>query len=158
MLEWMTGTHFGNLLSTFLISIVPVVELRGGIPWGVAHGLPLWEAYGAAVLGNMLPVPFIILFLRHIFSWLRSFEKSRGVVEQLEKRAHLKGEKVQKYEALGLFILVAVPLPGTGAWTGALVASVLDMRLKRAFPVIMLGVMAAGIIMLLLSHGVVSLL
>ncbi len=158
MLEWMTGSHLGNLLSTFLISIAPVVELRGGIPWGVAHDLPLWEAYCAAVLGNMLPVPFVILFMRHVLNWLRSIPKIGALADRLEARALAKGEKVQKYEALGLFLLVAVPLPGTGAWTGALVASVFDMRLKRAFPIILLGVMAAGILMLLLSHGVINLI
>ncbi|MCR5134889.1 MAG: small multi-drug export protein [Clostridiales bacterium] len=154
----MTGSHLGNLLSTFLISIAPVVELRGGIPWGVAHDLPLWEAYCAAVLGNMLPVPFVILFMRHVLNWLRSIPKIGALADRLEARALAKGEKVQKYEALGLFLLVAVPLPGTGAWTGALVASVFDMRLKRAFPIILLGVMAAGILMLLLSHGVINLI
>lgn len=153
MLEWMTGTHLGNLLSTFLISAVPVVELRGGIPWGLAHGLSFWESYVAAVLGNMLPIPFIILFLRSLFNRLRRYQKTRRIADYLETRAHLKGQKVKKYEALGLFLLVAIPLPGTGGWTGALVASALDMRLKRAFPVILLGVMAAGLIMLLLSHG-----
>lgn len=157
MLEWMTGSHFGNLLSTFLISMAPVVELRGGIPWGVAHDLPLWEAYITAVLGNMLPVPFVILFIRHVLNWLRSFPKIGALADRLEQRALSKGEKVQKYEAFGLFLLVAIPLPGTGAWTGAMVASLFDMRLKRAFPIIMLGVMAAGILMLLLSHGVMTL-
>ena len=156
MLEWMTGSHLGNLLSTFLISMVPVVELRGGIPWGVAHDLPLWEAYFAAVLGNMLPVPFVILFMRHILNWLHTFPKIGAVADRLEKRALNKGEKVQKYEAFGLFLLVAIPLPGTGAWTGALVASVFDMRVLRAFPIILLGVMAAGGLMLLLSHGVMT--
>ena len=156
MFAWLTGTHLGKLVATFLISLVPVVELRGGIPFGVAQGLPLWEAYTAAVLGNLLPVPFIILFLRHIFLWLHRFEKTSAIVTKLEERAHLKGEKVEKYRALGLFILVAVPLPGTGAYTGALVAAVLDIRLKTAFPVIAAGVMTAGILMLALSHGVVS--
>ena len=156
MFAWLTGTHLGKLVATFLISLVPVVELRGGIPFGVAQGLPLWEAYIAAVLGNLLPVPFIILFLRHIFLWLHRFEKTSAIVTKLEERAHLKGEKVEKYRALGLFILVAVPLPGTGAYTGALVAAVLDIRLKTAFPVIAAGVMTAGILMLALSHGVVS--
>ena len=152
MLSWLTKTYLGKLVATFLISMIPVVELRGGIPYGVGMGLPLWQAYLVAVLGNMLPVPFIILFLRRIFDWLRKFDKTSGLVEKLETRAHLKGEKVQKYEAFGLFLLVAVPLPGTGAWTGSLVASVFGMRLKRAFPIILAGVMTAGILMLVLSH------
>lgn len=158
MLEWMTGSHLGNLLSTFLISMAPVVELRGGIPWGVAHDLPLWEAYVTALLGNMLPVPFVILFMRHLLNWMKRFNRIGALAERLEARAISKGEKLEKYEAFGLFLLVAIPLPGTGAWTGALVASVFNMRLKRAFPIIMLGVMAAGVLMLLLSHGVFNML
>lgn len=157
MLEWMTGSHLGNLLSTFLISMAPIVELRGGIPWGVAHDLPLWEAYIAALLGNMVPVPFVILFMRKLLTWLRTFPKIGALAKRLEQRIYAKGEKVQKYEAFGLFLLVAIPLPGTGAWTGAMVASLFDMRFKRALPIIMLGVMAAGVLMLLLSHGVMTL-
>ena len=153
MLEWMTGSHLGNLLSTFLISIAPVVELRGGIPWGEAHDLPLWEAYIAAVLGNMLPVPFVMLFMRKLLLWLHHFEKIGELADRIENRALNKGKKIEDYEELGLFLLVAGPLPGTGAWTGALVASLLDMRFRRAIPLIFLGVMAAGGLMLLLSHG-----
>ena len=154
MLEWMTGSNIGNLLSTFLISMAPVVELRGGIPWGVAHDLPLWEAYITAVLGNMVPVPFVMLFMRKLLLWLHHFEKIGELADRIENRALNKGKKIEDYEALGLFLLVAVPLPGTGAWTGALVASLLDMRFRRAIPLIFLGVMAAGGLMLLLSHGV----
>ena len=148
----MSGSILKHILATFFISMVPVIELRGGVPYGVAQGLPLWLAYVTAVAGNMVPVPFIILFLRRVFDWLRRFEKTKKIVESLERRGHLKGEKVRKYQGLGLFILVAVPLPGTGAWTGALVASIFDMRLKRALPIILLGVMAAGILMLTISH------
>lgn len=138
--------------------MIPIVELRGGVPFGVGNGLPLWVAFVTAVLGNMLPVPFIILFLRKIFDWLRNYKKTRGFVERLERKAHLHGQKVEKYRGWGLFILVAIPLPGTGAWTGALVASVLDIRMKTALPIILAGVCTAGAVMLLLSHGVVSLM
>ncbi|MEG0157631.1 MAG: small multi-drug export protein [Anaerovoracaceae bacterium] len=158
MIEFITSTMAGKVLSTFFMSMVPVIELRGGVPWGVAHSLPLWLAYITAVLGNMVPVPFIIHFLKRIFHWLKHFERTRHMVIGLEARAHLKGRKVERYSALGLFLLVAVPLPGTGAWTGALVASVLGLPPKKATFLIFLGVSAAGIIMLLLSHGVKSLL
>ncbi len=154
MIAWLTGTYFGKILVTFFMSAVPIIELRGGIPWGVAHDLPPLVSYTAAVLGNMLPIPIILVFLQHVFNWLRTFEKTRGLVERLERRAHLKGQKVEKYRDLGLLILVAIPLPGTGAWTGALVASVLNIPPKRAYVVIFLGVCLAGIAMLLLSHGV----
>ena len=86
MLEWMTGSHIGNLLSTFLISMAPVVELRGGIPWGVAHDLPLWEAYITAVLGNMVPVPFVMLFMRKLLLWLHHFEKIGELADRIEAR------------------------------------------------------------------------
>ena len=158
MLSWMTTTTLGRWAATIIISMVPVIELRGGIPYGVGFGLPYWQAFAAAFIGNMIPIPFIILLLRRIFDWLKTYDKTRGVVERLESRAHLKGEKVKKYRNLGLFILVAIPLPGTGAWTGALVASVLDIRMRNALPIIALGVITAGVIVLLVTHGVTILI
>ena len=154
MFSWLTTTTLGKWIATIIISMVPVIELRGGIPYGVGFGLPYWEAFIAAFIGNMIPIPFILLLLRRIFAWLKTYDKTRGLVEKLEQRAHLKGEKVAKYRNIGLFILVAIPLPGTGAWTGALVASVLDIRMKKALPIIALGVLTAGLIVLLISHGV----
>jgi len=148
---------FGAALMTFLMSMVPVIELRGALPAGVAAGLDIPAATVISIFGNMLPVPFILLLLRRIFAWLRSFPKLGGLIDRLERRAHLKGEKVRKYRALGLFILVAIPLPGTGAWTGALVASVLDMRMKTALPAIFAGVCAAGAIVALVTTGVIHL-
>ena len=154
MFSWLTTTTLGKWIATIIISMVPVIELRAGIPYGVGFGLPYWEAFIAAFIGNMIPIPFILLLLRRIFEWLKTYDKTRGLVEKLEQRAHLKGEKVAKYREIGLFILVAIPLPGTGAWTGALVASVLDIRMKKALPIIALGVLTAGLIVLLISHGV----
>lgn len=156
MLIWLTTTVYGTILSVFFMSMAPVIELRGAIPFGVAHGLPLWVAFVVAVIGNMVPVPFIILFLRHIFNWLRKNKKTAAIVERLERKAHLNGKKVEKYRNMGLFILVAIPLPGTGAWTGALVASVLDIRLRNAFPVILAGVTTAGLITLAITYGVTA--
>lgn len=158
MIGWLTQTFIGKIIATVLVSMVPVIELRGGIPYGVGFGLGYPEAFIAAFIGNMIPIPFIMMFLRRIFDWLRQFEKTRGVIERLETRAHLKGQKVEKYRALGLFILVAIPLPGTGAWTGALVASVLDIRMRTALPIIALGVITAGIIVLGLTHGVMTII
>lgn len=108
----------------------------------------------AAFLGNLVPVPFIVIFIRKIFVWLRSkSEFLDRVVARMEAKAEKNADKVHKYENVGLFILVAIPLPGTGAWTGALVAAFLDMRLKRCFPAIALGVLAAGIIVFCLTYG-----
>lgn len=154
MLEWFTGTIAGKFISTFFISMLPVVELRLGLPYGIALGLDYPLALTAAVLGNMLPVPFIILFIRQIFAWMRRhMPKLDGFVAKLETKAHLKGESVQKYGPLGLLIFVAIPLPGTGAWTGALVAAMMEMRLKRAFPAIVIGVVIAGVIVSVVTYG-----
>ncbi len=147
-----------NLLVTFFISMIPIVELRGGLPYGIALGLPYPLALAASVLGNMVPVPFIIVYIRHVFTWLR--RRSTWLdrqITKLEKKAHLKGRIVQKYSTLGLCLMVAVPLPGTGAWTGALVAAMLDMRLKKAVPTILLGVLIAAGIMTAVTFGVIQL-
>lgn len=148
------STAFGKIIATFFISMVPVIELRGAIPIGVGYGLPYWAAVIISVIGNLVPVPFIILFIRKIFELMRKWlPKLDGIVTKLEKRAESKSDVVQKYAFWGLFILVAIPLPGTGAWTGALVAAMLDMRLKRAFPAIALGVLGAATIVTFVTYG-----
>lgn len=156
MFSWLTSTFLGKLISTFFLSMVPVIELRGGLPYGIALGLDYPAALMAAVLGNMVPVPFIIIYIRHIFTWLRKRSSWWDLrITRLERKAHLKGRVVRKYSAIGLCILVAIPLPGTGAWTGALVAAVLDMRLQRALPSIFLGVCIAAAIMTMVTFGVI---
>ncbi len=149
----------GKIIMTFLISMVPVVELRGAIPIGVAHGLNFWVAIVVSIVGNLVPVPFIIIFIRKIFAWLRT--KSawlNDLVTRLENRALKKTDTVRKFKFWGLFIFVAIPLPGTGAWTGALVAAMLEMRVKDAFPAIALGVLTAGIIVAFVTYGAGTLL
>ena len=156
MITWLTSTTLGKLIATFFISMAPVIELRGGLPYGITLGLDYPLALTAAVLGNMVPVPFIIVYIRHIFTWLRKRSKWWDEkIARLEKRAHLKGRVVRKYSTIGLCILVAIPLPGTGAWTGALVAAVLDMRLKKAIPAIFLGVCIAAAIMTMVTFGLI---
>lgn len=137
--------------------MVPVIELRGAIPVGIAAGLPPAVACAAAILGNLLPVPFIMLLARRVFNWLRDTRLFGPKIVWLERRAHLKGRIVRKYRLLGLVVLVAIPLPGTGAWTGALVASLLDIRLRNALPAILLGLIIAGVLITLLTLGVVRL-
>ena len=140
----MFTTTFGKFILTFLISMVPVVELRGGLPYGLA--------VTAAVLGNMLPVPFIILFIEKVFAWLREhFPKIDSFISSLEKRAADKQETVDKYGALGLVLLVAIPLPGTGAWTGSLVAALMHMKLQKAVPCVFLGVIIAAVLMTVIT-------
>ena len=148
-----------NLLLKYLsvlgMAAFPVVELRGAVPYGVAMDLPLLSVLTVSVIGNMLPVPFIMLFIRQIFAWMKTKSRRlRACAEKLEARAQAKGDILVKYEMLGLFILVAIPLPGTGAWTGSLVAALFDLRMKNALPAIFLGVITAGLIMSVVSYGV----
>ena len=113
--QFLTDTTGGKCLFTMLVSMVPIIELRGGLPFGVALGLPYYLAFPAAVLGNLIPAPFIIVYIRRIFELMRRYmPRLNGLVDKLEKKAHLKGQKVQKYQYLGLWIFVAIPLPGTG--------------------------------------------
>lgn len=153
LMQWLTATPVGKFVFTMLVSMLPVVELRGGLPFGkAALGLSYPTAFIASVLGNVIPAPFVIIYIRRVFKWLRrNLPWLNGAVDKLERKAHLKGRKVTKYEYLGLFLFVAIPLPGTGAWTGAMVAAFLDMPLRKALPSIILGVITAGIIMLCLT-------
>ena len=153
LFEFLTTTTAGKCLFTMLVSMVPIIELRGGLPFGVALGLPYHLAFPAAVIGNLIPAPFIIVYIRRIFKLMRRYmPRLNNLVDRLEKKAHLKGKQMQKYQYLGLWLFVAIPLPGTGAWTGSLAAAFLDMRLKKAMPAVVLGVLTAGCIMLALPH------
>ena len=159
LLQWLNGTPWGEFVFTMLVSMVPVVELRGGLPFGVALGLPQWAALLASILGNIIPLPFIVVYIRRIFQWMRRrIPKLDGLVDSLERKAHLKGRKVSKYKYLGLMIFVAIPLPGTGGWTGALAAAFLDMPLRKALPSIVAGVCSAGIIVFCITYGVTAMI
>ncbi len=140
---------------TFLMAMVPVIELRGAIPYGVLAGLSVQEAFMLAAIGNLVPIPVLIVFTRKDFARLRrKREWLDRIVRRLEEKADRNKEIVLKSEFWGLMILVAIPLPGTGAWTGALVAAMLDMRLKKAIPAIAVGVIVAGIIVTSLTYGI----
>lgn len=157
MMLW--NSFIGKIIMTMVVAMVPVIELRGAIPIATAHGLDAAIAIPAAIVGNLIPVPFILLFIRKIFDWMERFSPKLGkLVTALRRRADEKSDVVLKYAFWGLVILVAIPLPGTGAWTGALVASMLNMRIKKAFPAIALGVIIAGIIVACVTYGVVELL
>lgn len=157
VLQWISSTDLGAFLSTVVVSMAPVLELRFGIPWGVAHGLSHFAAFVAAVIGNMIPIPFIVVYIRRIFKWMRRhLPQLDRVVDKLEAKAHLKGRKVTKYRYLGLMIFVAIPLPGTGGWTGALVAAFLDMSLRKSLPAIFAGVLIAGFLITGITFGFTS--
>ncbi len=144
------------LLLTFGTALLPVLEIRAAIPVGIAHGLDPWIAYIVGVIGNMLPVPFLILLTRKIIEWLKKHNILVRFTAWLERKGKEKGETVIQYSFWGLLVLVAIPLPGTGAWTGALAASLLDMRLKNALPAITTGVLIAGGIVMAVTFGVIS--
>lgn len=144
------------MLKTLVTAMLPILEIRGAIPVGVASGLDPWLAFAVGFVGNMLPIPILILLTRKVIEWLKKHNMLVKLTAWLENKGSKGAQKVQKYSFWGLFILVAVPLPGTGAWTGALVASLLDMRLKRALPAIAMGVAVAGLIVLLVTYGVIS--
>ncbi len=143
---------------TLVISMIPVIELRGAIPIATANGLNFWVAIAVSVVGNLIPVPFILLFIKKVFAWMRTVSHWLDrVVTAFERRAEQKSVTVQKYEFWGLFLLVAIPLPGTGAWTGALVAAMLNMPSKKAVPSITLGVLGAAVIVSFVTYGAGSL-
>lgn len=157
-MTFFSGANFGSLLMTLLIAMTPVLELRAAIPAGVIAGLDLRLVVATAIIGNLIPIPFIIVFIRRIFKWMQTkSEKLAQLVKRMEEKADRKKDKVLKYEFWGLMLFVAIPLPGTGAWTGALIAAMLDMQLKRAFPAIAAGVVIAALIVTTATYGVASL-
>ena len=159
MINFLFKTFVGKIIVTLFVSMVPLIELRGAIPIATGMGLSPWVAIPLAMLGNLVPIPFIILFIKKIFAWMRKISpKLNKVVDKLEAKAEKNKEKVLKYAFWGLVIFVGIPLPGTGAWTGALVAAMLDMPLKKAFPSIALGVLLAGIIVSFVSYGAFALI
>ena len=157
IVEAITGADIGKYLATFIISMIPGIELRGAIPIGVSLGLSHAEAMGISIIGNMLPVPFIILFIRPIFRWMtKKSGKLARLAEKLETKAEGKWDKIHRYQFFALTIFVAIPLPGTGAWSGALIAAVMNMRLRNALPSILLGVLIAGILVSGITYGFTS--
>jgi len=142
------------IFGVFAVSMVPVIELRGAIPLGIGLNLPWFWVYIVSVIGNMIPVPFVILLIRPLIDYLLHSKAFNKIGTWLDNRTKEKSKKLTKYKKLGLFIFVAIPLPGTGAYTGAMAAGILNMRLKDALPAIFAGVLVAGIAMLSISCGV----
>ncbi len=138
----------------FIISLLPVIELRGGLIAAALLGVKWYVALPICVAGNMLPIPFVLLFLRRVFKWLRKIRWLQKPIDALEARARKRGKRIQTGTLIGLILFVGIPLPGTGAWTGALAADLFDIRLSHSLPAIGLGVLLAGAIMLVLSYFV----
>ncbi|MEE1114495.1 MAG: small multi-drug export protein [Eubacterium sp.] len=150
--------HLAHILApqafVTLISMLPLIELRGGIPVARVLELPLWQALLFSIIGNLIPIPFILLFIKKIFNWLRPTKHLGGIVRKLEARAMKKSDGVSKAEFWGLVAFVGIPLPGTGGWTGALIAALLNIDIKKATLAILLGVAIAATIMSLIAYGV----
>ena len=152
------GGKVGKELILFIISMVPILELRGGL---LAAGptflnIPMWRAIPVSIIGNLLPIPFILLLITKIFDWMKGTKRLKPVVEKLEKRAMSQSANIEKYEFWGLVAFVGIPLPGTGAWTGALIAALLGIRFRKAFSAIVIGVCLAACIMTIISYGIVG--
>ncbi len=159
--QYIVDTLSGKIspeLIAFIVSILPVLELRGGLIAAKIMDIEFFRAFVICFIGNMIPIPFILLFIRKVFGLLKRFKKVEELISKLEARSLRKADSVKKYRLWGLFIFVAIPLPGTGAWTGALVADLLDIRIKHSFPVISAGVLVAGLIISALSYGLFGLL
>ncbi len=152
------GDKFSPEIISFIVSMLPILELRGGLIAAKLMNVEFFKAFAICFFGNLLPIPFILLFIRKIFGLLKKFPKVEGIINKLEARSLRKAENVRKYRLLGLLLFVAIPLPGTGAWTGALIADLLDIRIKHSFPVIALGVFVAGVIISILSYGLLGLI
>lgn len=142
-------------LIVFLVSMLPILELRGSLIVAGFLKMEFLATYIIAVLGNMLPIPFILLFIEKIFDWLKKTRVKNAVIK-LENKALSKSDQIRKYGKFGLFLFVAIPLPGTGAWTGSLIAVLLRMKKRESLPWIFLGVLVAGLIMSLLSFGIIK--
>lgn len=147
------SSRIPNELTVFIVSLFPVLELRGGLIAARILNMDAIRAFIFCFIGNMLPIPFILLFIRKIFDWLRHRKHIGKVIIRMEKKAEKHRSTIEKYGVWGLLIVVAIPLPGTGGWTGALVAAIMDIRLRRALPVIALGVFIAGLIVGGISFG-----
>ena len=150
------GGSAGKKLTIFIISMIPILELRGSILAAGFMDVTFLQTYIVAVLGNLLPIPFILLFIKKILEWMKTTKAFSRLAIGIEKKALSKREQIDKYGYFGLFLFVAIPLPGTGAWTGALLAVLLGMKNKKAFIPIALGVMTAGLVMSLLAFGIIQ--
>lgn len=158
LVEFIVGSMQGKVskeLIVFIISMLPILELRGSLLAAGFLKMEFLSTYVIAVIGNMLPIPFILIFIEKIFAFLKK-TKLKNLVEKMENKALSKSDQIRKYGKFGLFLFVAIPIPGTGAWTGALAATLLRMKPKESILPIFLGVLTAGLIMSLLSFGIIK--
>ena len=152
----LTSLKYGKELIVFIISLMPILELRGGLIASALLGLNGIKSFIICFIGNIIPIPFILWLITPIFTWLKKTKLFRGMVTKLENKAMRKKDQIERLQYIGLLLFVGIPLPGTGAWTGCLIAAMLNMDKKKAFVYAVLGVIMAGIIMMALSYGVLD--
>lgn len=150
------GEYVSREVVIFIISMIPILELRGGLLVASLLDVSILRAIPICIIGNIIPIPFILLFIKQIFKWMKNFKIFRGLIEKLEARAMGKSDSIKKYEFWGLVLFVGIPLPGTGAWTGSLIAALLDIDIKKAVLAELLGIAIATIIMSLVSYGLLG--
>ncbi len=152
-----TSVWWGKYLTMFIISLMPILELRGGLIAASLMDAPIIPSFLVCFIGNILPIPFILWFITSIFDFIKKKSKRLGKwIIKLEKKADSKKEQIERLKYLGLVLFVGIPLPGTGAWTGCLIAALLGMDKKKSFYAAVLGVLMAGIIMLVFSYGILG--
>lgn len=159
LVTWFMENLSGRIsreMIVFVISMVPILELRGGLLAASVLNIDIVRAIFYCVIGNIIPVPFILLLITPVFNRLKKTKTFRPMVEKLENRAMGKSEQIEKYEFWGLVLFVGIPLPGTGAWTGSLIASLLGIKFKKAFPAVLVGIVLATVIMSIVSYGLLG--
>ena len=159
LVQWFTDNlsqHISREMIIFIISMIPILELRGGLLAASLLKVSAAKAIPICIMGNIIPIPFILLFIRQIFKLMKKTKVFRGLIERLENRAMGKSDQIKRYEFLGLLLFVGVPLPGTGAWTGSLIASLLDVDIKKSSLAIFCGIIMATVIMYVVSYGIVG--
>ena len=159
LVQWFSN-HLSQFISpegaVFIISMIPILELRGGLLAASLLKISAAKALPICIVGNIIPIPFILLFIRQIFKWMKKTKLFRGLIIKMENRAMGKSDQIKRYEFLGLLLFVGIPLPGTGAWTGALIASLLEVDIKKSSSAILCGLFMASAIMYIVSYGIVG--
>lgn len=159
LVQWFTenlSQYISAEMVVFIISMIPILELRGGLLAASLLKIPAMTAIPICILGNIVPIPFILLFIRKIFKLLKKTKLFRGLIEKLENRAMGKSDQIKRYEFWGLLLFVGIPLPGTGAWTGSLIASLLEVDIKKSSLAILGGIIMATVIMYVVSYGLLG--
>jgi uncharacterized membrane protein len=161
IVQWFTqnlSAYLSPEAAVFLISMIPILELRGGLLAARLLDISLLRAVPICVIGNIIPIPFILLFIKQIFKWMKKIKLFRPLIEKLETSAMGRSDKIKRAEFWGLTVFVGIPLPGTGGWTGALIASLLEVELKKSVPAILLGICIAAVLMSFLSYGALGMI